>query len=164
MALSVPTAMLHRLLDHWHVGTLATVTEDARPHLVPIVFCREGEVVYSPLDGKRKRSQHLKRFRNLEAHQGVSLLLDHYDQDWDQLWWVRIDGRARRLDADTALAGRLAERLRAKYPQYERVPLQFAGDVYLEIRVGTVSAWSQSGTLTPIAAISTARVPPRAGS
>lgn len=152
MSLSLPTELLHRLLDHWPVGRFATVAEDGSPHIVPIVFCRVGEVIYSPLDGKRKRSQQLKRFRNLDAHAGIGLLLDHYHPDWDRLWWVRMDGTARRLEADAALSGRLSERLRAKYPQYERVPLQFAGDVYLEIRVDRVAAWSQAGTLDPITA------------
>jgi len=164
MALSLPTELLRQLLDRWPVGRLATVDADACPHIVPVVFCREGDVIYSPLDGKRKRSKHLKRFRNLEANSAISLLLDHYDQDWDQLWWVRIEGKARRLDADADLSRRLADRLRAKYPQYESVPLQFAGDVYLEIQVGRVAVWSQSGTLTPIADFSTTAAHPQAGS
>ena len=150
MALSLPTELLHRLLDHWPVGRFATVADGECPHIVPIVFCREDAVIYSPIDGKRKQSTQLKRFRNLEVHAGISLLLDHYHHDWDQLWWVRIDGTARRVDAEADLSRRLADRLRAKYPQYERVPLQFAGDVYLEIRVGRVAVWSQSGTLAPI--------------
>ena len=41
----------------------------------------------------------LRRLDNVRAHPAVSLLVDHYDDDWTRLWWVRVDGtgdRARR--------------------------------------------------------------------
>jgi PPOX class probable F420-dependent enzyme len=45
------------------------------------------------------------------------VLVDHYDDDWAQLWWIRLRGRARVLD-DGDERARAFELLAAKYPQY----------------------------------------------
>ena len=64
----LPDKLLHELLDRWPVGRLATVDKSAAPHVVPIVFCRDGQRLLSPVDGKRKRHGRLKRCRpNLVA-------------------------------------------------------------------------------------------------
>ena len=62
------------------------------------------------------------RLANIEHNPAVSLLADHYDEDWTQLWWVRVDGVAAiHRDDDVLRAGYLA--LRSKYPQYQSVSL-----------------------------------------
>ena len=77
---------------------LATVGPDGAPHLVPVVFAvhNNGEkpVVYTAVDAKRKSTKRLRRLTNIEANPQVSMLVDHYDEDWSQLWWVRADGVA----------------------------------------------------------------------
>jgi len=59
----------------------------------------------------------LQRLRNLAAHPAASLVVDHYDEDWTQLWWIRLDGPARVLETgperDAAIGA-----LTAKYSQY----------------------------------------------
>ena len=104
-------------VERARVARLATVGADGRPHLVPICFALEDDVLYSAVDRKPKRSPHLKRIENVRANPQVTVLVDHYDDDWTQLWWVRLDGRARVLtegpERDRALA-----LLVAKYPQY----------------------------------------------
>jgi PPOX class probable F420-dependent enzyme len=99
------------------VGRLGTVTAEGRPHLVPVCFVVAGEWIYTAVDAKPKSTLRLRRLDNVRAHPEVSLLVDHYDEDWDDLWWVRADGTAHvresgaeRDDAVVALA--------AKYPQY----------------------------------------------
>jgi PPOX class probable F420-dependent enzyme len=52
----------------------------------------------------------------------VSLLVDHYDDDWTQLWWVRADGLAEVHETGEEMAIGYAL-LRRKYPQYERIAL-----------------------------------------
>jgi PPOX class probable F420-dependent enzyme len=103
------------------VARLATTDPDGRPHLVPIVFACEGDTLYSAVDRKPKRSQTLRRIENARVRPDVTVLVDHYEEDWDRLWWIRLRGRARVLDAgeerDRALA-LLAE----KYPQYRDEP------------------------------------------
>src|SRR5262245_57313224 len=76
------------------VATLATITPDGTPHLVPVVFAVHHDVVYTAIDAKRKSTQRLRRLANIEGNPRVSLLVDHYHDDWAQLWWVRADGVA----------------------------------------------------------------------
>jgi PPOX class probable F420-dependent enzyme len=101
------------------VARLATLAPDGRPHLVPIVFVIHGETLYTAVDAKPKRSRRLRRIENARDHPDVTVLVDHYEDDWSRLWWVRLDGRARVLDAgeEAELALRL---LTEKYEQYRR--------------------------------------------
>lgn len=104
------------------VARLATVTEEGAPHLVPVVFAVEGQTIYTAVDGKPKSTQRLRRLANIAAEARVSLLVDHYDDDWTRLWWVRADGRAevhaQGPERDFARAA-----LRAKYAQYQSVSM-----------------------------------------
>src|SRR6266480_3230046 len=77
------------------VARLATIAEDGKPHIVPMVFALEGDIVYFAVDAKPKKSTNLKRLRNIAANPAVSVLADHYEDDWTKLWWVRADGTAR---------------------------------------------------------------------
>ncbi len=89
-----------RLLAAARVGRLATVTADGRPHVVPCCFALVGDRLYSVVDGKPKSTTNLRRLDNIAARPSAALLVDHYDDDWSQLWWVRAHGRARVLDPD----------------------------------------------------------------
>lgn len=104
------------------VARLATVTPEGRPHVVPIVFAVDDDVIYTAVDGKPKSTQRLRRLANIAANPRVSVLVDHYADDWSQLWWVRADGIAS-IVADGPAFERGRELLRAKYPQYESVSL-----------------------------------------
>jgi PPOX class probable F420-dependent enzyme len=99
------------------VGRLGTVTAQGRPHLVPCCFALDGQVVYSAVDGKPKSTLALRRLDNLRANPAVSLLVDHYSDDWSELWWVRVDGRGRVLDEGVEHRWAL-DVLAAKYVQY----------------------------------------------
>src|SRR4051812_49360507 len=81
------------------VARLATADADGRPHLVPLVFVVAGETIYSAVDAKPKRTTALRRLANVAANPRVAALVDHYDEDWAALWWVRADGTGRVLDA-----------------------------------------------------------------
>ncbi len=117
------------------VAQLATAAADGVPHLVPIVFAVSNEVIYTAVDAKRKSSRRLRRMANIEANSAVSIIVDHYDDDWSQLWWVRADGVAEIHYSGEEMATGYFE-LRRKYPQYQRIALD--GPV---IAV-TVSRWS----------------------
>jgi PPOX class probable F420-dependent enzyme len=119
------------------VARLGTVTADGAPHLVPVVFALQDEVVYTAVDAKPKTTQRLRRLANIERNPRVSLLVDHYAEDWTQLWWVRIDGVAAIHHDGTAMrAGR--DLLRSKYDQYQSVPLN--GPV-IAVAVQRWSSW-----------------------
>ncbi len=127
-----------RLFAAAPVARLATVGPDGCPHLVPVVFAVAGDVVYTAVDGKPKVSLRLRRLANIAARPQVSLLVDHYDDDWSRLWWVRADGVATVHDDGPAAAAGLSL-LRAKYPQYQSVSLD--GPV-IAVRVDRWADWS----------------------
>ncbi|BBX10021.1 TIGR03668 family PPOX class F420-dependent oxidoreductase [Mycolicibacterium aichiense] len=104
------------------VARLATVTPDGPPHVVPIVFAVAESMIFTAVDGKPKTTQRLRRLANIEANPRVSILVDHYDDDWSQLWWVRADGIAA-IHHDDPVCERGYDLLRAKYQQYQYVPL-----------------------------------------
>ena len=100
------------------VARLATADADGRPHLVPIVFAVVDETIYSVVDAKPKRTTRLRRLADVAVNPQVSVLVDHYDEDWTRLWWVRADGTARIVPLDSD-EGRLAlQRLTSRYSQY----------------------------------------------
>ena len=121
---------------------LASAGPDGRPHLVPITFALLGETIYSAVDAKPKRTRALRRLANIAANPRVAVLVDHYERDWDALWWVRADGLARTLEAtaDEALAA--LDALRTRYPPYRRQPPP--GPV-LAIDVERWVSWSARG-------------------
>jgi PPOX class probable F420-dependent enzyme len=120
------------------VAWLATTDPDGRPHLVPIVFALEGDTLYSAVDRKPKRSSKLQRIENARARPDVTILVDHYDDDWSRLWWIRLRGRARVLD-DGEKRERALALLQEKYPQYRSEPPD--GPV-LAVDVTEVREWS----------------------
>jgi PPOX class probable F420-dependent enzyme len=123
------------------VARLATVDDTGAPHVVPIVFAVVGETIYSAVDAKPKRHNRLRRLANIAHEPRVSVLVDHYDDDWTLLWWVRADGLAQVLPADEAALAALT----AKYPQYrEKAP----PGPFLKIEVGRWSAWSDGRGLS----------------
>ena len=119
------------------VARLATITPDGLPHLVPVVFAVHGDVIYTAVDAKPKTTQRLRRLSNIESNPHVSLLVDHYADDWTQLWWVRVDGVAA-IHRDGAVLHAGHRLLRAKYPQYQTVPLN--GPV-IAVAVARWSSW-----------------------
>jgi PPOX class probable F420-dependent enzyme len=104
------------------VAMLATVGPDDAPHVVPVVFAVHGDVVYTAVDAKRKSTKRLRRLANIEGNPRVSMLVDHYDADWSQLWWVRADGVAAIHYSGEEMASGYAL-LRRKYVQYQRIAL-----------------------------------------
>ena len=118
------------------VARLATVRPDGRPHIVPVVFALVDEVVYTAVDAKPKSTTALRRLANIAANPAVSVLVDHYADNWTQLWWVRADGTAQVAGAaDHDLAVRS---LTERYPQYVSEPPP--GPV-LAIHVATWTGW-----------------------
>jgi PPOX class probable F420-dependent enzyme len=111
--------------------------------LVPFVFALDGEGrIVSAVDHKPKKHQRLQRLENIRAVPDVTVLVDHYDDDWSTLWWVRARGRAEVIEVgagrDEERAGAVAA-LVAKYDQYRDRPPE--GPVIV-IAIGELRAWS----------------------
>ena len=98
---------------------MATIGRDQKPHIVPITFAIEDHVLYFAVDAKPKRTTDLKRLRNIAANPAVSILVDHFEDEWDRLWWVRLDGRAR-IVTDRDEIERALMLLAERYPQYRK--------------------------------------------
>jgi PPOX class probable F420-dependent enzyme len=123
------------------VARLATTDPDGRPHLVPIVFVVDGDTLYSAVDHKPKRSRTLRRIENARARPDVTVLVDHYEEDWRRLWWIRVRGRARVLD-DGEERERALSLLAEKYEQYRSQPPD--GPV-LAVDITEVRDWRAAG-------------------
>jgi PPOX class probable F420-dependent enzyme len=122
---------------------LATVGADGQPHVVPCTFAVDGaQRIVIGIDSKPKSSPNLRRLRNIAENPHVSLLVDHYSADWQQLWWARADGVAtvERSGAEHAEHWRL---LHEKYRQYDGQV--FDGPV-IAVRVTSWSGWSYAST------------------
>jgi len=117
----MPDADLARRVAAARVARLATIDPDGRPHVVPICFALAEGVLNSAVDRKPKRSRDLRRLRNLRERGWATVLVDHYEEDWSALWWVRLRGRARVLEDGDESREALAL-LAGKYPQYRREP------------------------------------------
>lgn len=129
------------------VARLATSDVNGRPHVVPVCFAFDGERYFIALDEKPKRvaPSALRRVRNITANPRVSLLFDHYEEDWTQLGFVRVDGRAE-IDAAGArrhLAALLL--LRERYSPYRAMDLE--SRPLIVVSPEHVSSW---GALTPL--------------
>jgi PPOX class probable F420-dependent enzyme len=129
---------MRRLVETSFVARLATVREDGRPHIVPISFALEDQTLYFAVDFKPKRTTNLQRLRNLRTNPAVSVLVDHYESDWDRLWWVRLDGNAR-IVTDGREADRALNALAHRYAQYRKT--RPAGPV-VAITIERMTGWS----------------------
>jgi PPOX class probable F420-dependent enzyme len=128
---------MRKRLAEARVAHLATVGPGGRPHVVPITFVLDGDAIYFAVDAKPKRTTDLQRVRNIAANPAVAVLVDHYDEDWNRLWWVRVDGHARVLGPGQT--DHPVDLLVERYAQYRRA--RPSGPV-VEISIDRISGWS----------------------
>jgi PPOX class probable F420-dependent enzyme len=129
------TAELRRRFAASRVARLSTVRPDGGPHAVPIVFALVGDTVFSAVDAKPKRSTNLQRLANVRADPRCALLVDHFEDDWRRLWWVRADGTAEVVDAPSVEHPGI-QALVQRFPQYRDEPPSGA------LLVVTVQRWT----------------------
>jgi PPOX class probable F420-dependent enzyme len=103
------------------VARLGTADAQGRPHIVVVTFAVDGDVIYTAVDQKPKSGTNLKRLRNVAENPRVTVLADHYSDDWDTLWWARADGRAEILADQPRMAAPL-NLLANRYRQYRQAP------------------------------------------
>ena len=119
------------------VAVLATITKSGSPRLVPVTFASEDDRIVIAVDHKPKTTRRLARLSDIKADPRVTLLAQHYSDDWTRLWWVRATGTAVIHDDEQAVAA-AGKLLGAKYPQYrEHAP---AGPV-IEVAVVSWRSW-----------------------
>lgn len=117
---------MRRLVSESRVARMATIEPGGRPHLVPLVFALDGDVLYSAIDDKPKGTPRVRRLGNILANPDrVTVLVDHYEEDWPAVWWVRLRGTGRILE-DGPERDRGLRLLFDKYHQYRDMPPQGA--------------------------------------
>lgn len=157
MATSPPTSLTddaRAFLDTHRVGHLATVdAEVVAPHVVPLCYARVDDRVYFVVDDKPKQpGRVLKRLRNIESCPRVALVVDDYDDDWTRLAYLLLHCDASRVDVGDEFDSVL-QALRRRYPQYVRMPLQFATHPMIRLEIRRWHLWRAA----PLAPHSTAR-------
>ncbi|MBO4269746.1 TIGR03668 family PPOX class F420-dependent oxidoreductase [Microbispora triticiradicis] len=149
----MPESRARELFAAARVARLATAGAEGAPRIVPVTFATvydgghdpeatgSRDLVVTAVDHKPKSTTDLRRLRDIRDEPRVCLLADHYEEDWERLWWVRADGRARVVE-DGPERDQAAAWLAAKYAQYrERPP---AGPAIL-VDVDRWSGWSYAG-------------------
>jgi PPOX class probable F420-dependent enzyme len=112
---------------------LSTLGDDAA-YAVPVVFAVHGEEIVMPLDEKPKTGKQLKRVRNIEDNGAATILFERWDEDWTQLGWVMVRGKARVEERD------ILESLAERYPQYRTMDVS-VGDRVIVLTPERVTWW-----------------------
>ena len=134
------TAGARERVEQARVARLATVRPDGSPHVVAVTFALDGDTVVTAVDDKPKRTRALQRLRNIDRHPAASLLVDHYEEDWSRLWWVRLDGAAVVVRDEPRRSEALAPLL-AKYVPYRTSP---PGGPVIVLTIRTAATWHAS--------------------
>ena len=136
---ALPAEVAHFIASA-RVGRLATADGSGQPLVVPICYAWDGEALVSAIDAKPKRAGELARVRNIRENSKVSVVIDHYEEDWRRLRWVIIQGMAEILTAGRDFA-RAVDLLVAKYPQYVGMGLSRDTGMMIKVRPGKVLQW-----------------------
>jgi len=109
----------YELITTARAARLGLIDGSGRPRVLPVTYAVVGDSVWSAIDDKPKRVRgaELARVRWLRERPDATLLVDRYSDDWDELAWVQLIGRAAVLDDAPAPA-----ELISRYPQYRDRP------------------------------------------
>ena len=124
------------------VARLATSGPEGQPHLIPVCFVLLGGLLYTPIDGKPKRTSGgaLRRIRNIRQNPRVAFLVDVYEEDWSRLGFVLVEGEAEILEGGEEFE-RAVRALRGKYRQYERVAIGGPEGLIIRITPSRIASW-----------------------
>ena len=125
------------------LGRLATADGAGQPLVVPFCYAWDGEALVSAIDAKPKRAGDLKRVRNIRENPKVSVVIDRYDDDWTQLRYVIIQGRAELLTEGGDFSHGV-DLLLAKYPQYQDMGLNRDSGLMIKVKPDRVTQWQYS--------------------
>jgi PPOX class probable F420-dependent enzyme len=139
-SLDFPKNLSRADLADGRVARLATHNPRRGIDLVPCTFALlDDDTIVTAVDHKPKRTTRLQRLENVRRNPSVTMLVDHYAEDWTTLWWVRASGDARIVDNPD---DELIDALVAKYDQYQDLPP--AGPAIV-ITITDLTGWSARG-------------------
>lgn len=119
------TARQRQILLASRVGHLSTTGQDGQPYVVPCCFTVVENEIVTPIDEKPKSvpGRRLRRVRNLLENPQVALVVDHFEEDWTEIGYLLILGRATLIEAGRDHPQAVSA-LRAKYRQYAAMALE----------------------------------------
>ncbi len=134
------------------VARLATVNPGLGVDVVPITFALvpalepQGQTrLVTIVDQKPKSTTRLRRLANIATHPEVTVLVDHYEDDWERLWWVRLRGRATVLAEGEAFD----EALRALVDRYEQYVAAPPPGPVIDVAVEEWTGWRAAAPSAP---------------
>lgn len=138
---SIP-ASVAGFISAGRVGHLGTADISGQPLVVPICYAFDGKALFSAVDAKPKSAapERLRRIRNIRENAKVSVVINHYEEDWTRLRHVLIQGDAEVLTAGVEFS-RAADLLLAKYPQYRAMGLSRGAGVMIKVVPARVQEW-----------------------
>jgi PPOX class probable F420-dependent enzyme len=143
---ALPLATLYALLDAMPVARLALNDLDGLPEALPIVFARVDDSLWSPIDGKPKGpAGAMGRLARLAHSPKVMLVLDHYTEDWSDLWWLRLRAEAEIIVGKHPEWLPAVDALAAKYPQYQVTPMLKDEPTMLRFTWQAINWWGARG-------------------
>jgi len=126
------------------IGRLATLDGVGQPNVLPVCFVMDGDrTIYTPVDRKPKKvpPERLARVRNILSQPRVALVVDHYEEDWQELWYVVVRGTAGLIsEQSTEERGQALTTLREKYQQYRTGMLPDDAPI-IRIDIESITGW-----------------------
>lgn len=125
------------------VARLGTADAAGQPLVIPICYAFDGRHCYSAIDAKPKRRApgQLQRVKNIRENPRVSILVDHYEEEWGRLRYVILQGRAALLMEGDEFAYAV-DLLLEKYTQYRALSLDRRSGLVVKITPERVIQWS----------------------
>lgn len=125
-------------LDEERRGVMSTIARDGSAHSVPVVFARIGNEIVSPIDHKPKTGEVMARVKNLARDDRVTLLVDHWDEDWTRVGWLMVRGRGV-VEPDAEMS-----RMKALNERYHQYSPDERHDALITIRPTRLLWWTWS--------------------
>jgi|TARA_B100001123_G_C14932695_1_gene876399 PPOX class probable F420-dependent enzyme len=138
-------SLVERIIDVVPVARLGQRDESGMPQVLPFVFIRIGKALWSPIDGKPKKRERLNRLDWIDKHPEVCVLIDHYSDDWRQLFWLKLYGRAESFQSSHWEWQEAIHLLSQKYAQYSEVPILSNESTMIRIEWDRCKSWAAGG-------------------
>ena len=128
------------IIKKTRVARLSTVDKTSQPYSIPVVFVYYKNSFFIPLDEKTKstKTSKLRRVKNIEHNPQVCLLIDEYTENWNDLFYILIKGKAELIHEKYNLK-HVHKLLVSKYPQYMKIGI---GDSCIRINPTKVTIWN----------------------
>ena len=129
-------------LNNQSVGHLATSDVYGKPHVIPVCYIVIKNSIFITIDRKPKTGNetNLKRLRNIIENPNVAFITDHYEDNWQNIGWIMVRGRAQILHSGPIYTkGQVS--LKKKYSQYRNMDL--GGLPIICIKIINVKSWGK---------------------